>query len=150
MTSPFFRSRLHVPRYKILLARLVDPILPWLQVGSGLSQELMTGDKAMRADGRADPLLLRTATPRWYFTTEKMQIDVLARAGEFRPPLLLLAGEDDLIADVSTARQFFAAAGSMDKTIKVYPHLRHEILRETIRESIFDDILSWLRARAGS
>src|SRR5947207_3085325 len=66
MTSPYFGSRLAVPRYKTLLARVVNPVLPWLRVASGLSDTMMTSDAAMRADTEADPLVARAATPRWY------------------------------------------------------------------------------------
>src|SRR5262249_43102164 len=29
LTSPFFRNRMRVPRYKKLIARAVNPVLPW-------------------------------------------------------------------------------------------------------------------------
>jgi alpha-beta hydrolase superfamily lysophospholipase len=147
LTSPFFRSALSVPLYKVLVARMIDPIVPWMQFGSDLSQDLMTGDEAMRADGNADALMLRAATPRWYFTTGRIQREVLRDAGQFSSPLLILFGGSDPIADLGAARQFFDAAASRDKTMKVYPGLLHEVLRETIRESIFEDILQWIRAR---
>jgi lysophospholipase len=147
LTSPYFGPRFKVPRHKPLLARLFNPIVPWLRVSSGLGEEMLTTDPVMRAAGREDPLSRRFATPRWYLGSLKAQERVLADAERFTPPLLLLFGGEDGIADEQTARKFFDSAGSHDKKITIYPGLLHEILRETIREEIFGDILEWMKTR---
>jgi lysophospholipase len=147
LTSPFFRNRMTVPPVKRLLARAMNPLIPWLRVRTGLSDGMMTSDPAMIADTAADPLVVRMATPRWYFGSLEAQRRVLADAPRFTHPLLLLCGGADPIADVSTAEAFFHSAGSADKTMKVYPGLLHEILREVRREEVSNDILTWLRQR---
>jgi lysophospholipase len=148
LTSPFFAPHFKVPLLKTLLARIVNPVLPWLRVSSGLGDYMLTTDAVMRTLGHNDPLSRRFATPRWYLGALKAQARVLAAAPEFKVPLLLLCGGDDGIADVPTAEAFFASAGSIDKAMKVYPGLLHEILRETIREQIFTEILQWIVPRA--
>jgi lysophospholipase len=147
LTSPFFRNRMTVPPVKRLVARAMDPLIPWLRVRSGLSDGMMSSDPAMIADTAADPLVMRIATPRWYFGSLDAQRRALADAPRFTRPLLLLCGGADPVADVAAAEVFFHSAGSVDKTIKVYPGLLHEILREVRREEVFSDILSWLRQR---
>lgn len=145
LTSPYFAPRFAVPRYKIGLAHLLNPILPWLTVASGLGDEMMTSDPAMRAESKADPLVVRGATPRWYLGSLEAQSRVLAAAGRFTLPLLLLFGSADPIALEAAARAFFESAGSIDKTFKLYPGLLHEILRETTREQVFIEIFNWMR-----
>jgi alpha-beta hydrolase superfamily lysophospholipase len=111
---------------------------------------MMSSDQQMLAESRADDLMLRTATPRWYFGTQTAQREVLAGAERFTLPLLCLVGDADRVADPDVTADFVRRAGSADKTLKVYPSLRHELLREAGRETIFQDILDWVRARSGS
>jgi alpha-beta hydrolase superfamily lysophospholipase len=148
LTSPFLRNRMRVPRYKTLLARAVNPVLPWLRLRSGLADGMMTSDESMIADTKADPLVTRVATPRWYFGSLAAQRRVIESASNFRLPLLMLLGSLDPVADLAVAERFFAQATSTDKQLKTYPGLLHELLRESRRQEVLADILSWLSARA--
>lgn len=148
-TAPYFRSALKVPAYKQLLARVVDPVLPALRIPNGLRDEWMSSDDRLVQESRADPLLQHTATPRWYNGCLQAQPGVLARAGEFRHPLLILMGDADPVADPRAAHDFFLRAASPDKTYRLYPDHLHELLRESDRETIFGHILDWMRQRAG-
>ena len=39
---------------------------------------------------------------------------------------------------------WFKDAGVRDLTVKLYPEGRHEMLNETNRQEVWDDVLSWL------
>jgi alpha-beta hydrolase superfamily lysophospholipase len=148
LTAPFFSARIQVPWHKKVIARLMNPLMPWLRVASGLSDDMLTSDEAMRAESHADPLLTRSATPRWYIGSLDAQRRALIEADRFTLPLLLLFGGIDPVAHVETARRFFDAAASIDKTMNVHPGLLHEILRETSRERVFEEILEWMKVRS--
>ena len=75
------------------------------------------------------------------------QRKVMARAGEFKLPLLMLVGKSDRIAVPEAAEEFFRRAGSGEKKILVYPEMLHEVLREREREEVFVEILAWMKAR---
>ena len=45
------------------------------------------------------------------------------------------------------AYESFRKAGVRDVSLKLYPELRHEILNETCRETVYDDIYQWLAAK---
>jgi alpha-beta hydrolase superfamily lysophospholipase len=147
LTAPFLHARMAVPQAKILFGRLINPVLPWVRLPAGLRDEWMSSDEAMVRESRADPLIVRTATPRWYLGMLKAQEQARLRAGEFRLPLLIEMGEDDPVADPGAAREFYGKAGSADKTFHSYPGYLHEILREAGREAVFTHILEWLRER---
>lgn len=149
LSAPYFRSKVRVPPVKVLAAHLLNPVCPSLRIPSGLDDRWMTSDETMRADSHADPLIVRTATPRWYCGAKLAQAEVMARAEQFRDPFLLLIGDADPVSDPDAAREFFRRATSPDKTEKVYPGLLHEILRESRRETVFTDIHAWLREHAG-
>jgi alpha-beta hydrolase superfamily lysophospholipase len=147
LTSPYLRGRMAVPANKRLLARVADRVVPWLPVPTGVRDEWMCSDEEMLREGRGDRLALRTATPRWYLRALNAQADVLCRAPEFRLSLLVMIGDADPLADPDAARDFTERAGSADKTYLSYPGHLHELLRETHREAVFNDILRWLQER---
>ena len=63
-------------------------------------------------------------------------------------PILLISGAMDPVGDfgkgVRKVHALFQAAGVRDVTLKLYPELRHEILCETDRETVFEDVFQWL------
>jgi lysophospholipase len=147
LTSPFLQSRMELPRMKVILGRLVGLVVPWLPVSTGLHPEWMSSDSQMVEQTRNDPLCARVATPRWYAGQLRAQARVMENAASVRLPLLALAAGADPIAEPAAADRFVQSAGSADKTFRLYPGLLHELLRETGREGIFQDILSWIRSR---
>lgn len=68
-----------------------------------------------------------------------------------RVPVLFLSGEQDPVGDcgkgVKRAFESFRRAGVRDVRCKLYPGMRHEILCEAERETVFQDIFDWLSAR---
>ena len=66
-------------------------------------------------------------------------------------PLILLSGEDDPVGDygrgVLKVNRRLKAAGISDLTCKLYPKGRHELLNETNRHEVYEDIAHWLDAR---
>ncbi len=66
-------------------------------------------------------------------------------------PILFISGAMDPVGDcgkgVKRAFASFQAAGVRDVTLKLYPDLRHEILCEDVRETVYEDLYTWLLAR---
>ena len=63
-------------------------------------------------------------------------------------PLILLSGDADPIGSygkgVEKLYDQYEALGYEDLTLKLYPGARHELLNETNRGEVMDDILAWL------
>jgi alpha-beta hydrolase superfamily lysophospholipase len=154
LSSPYLRLALRPPASKVLLAKLVGRIVPWLPVDAGLDIRTLTSDEELQRWTERDPLYGRKTTPRWYEESLRAQVEALRRAREFEAPLLVLAGGDDRIADVAAARAFVDAAGSKDKRIVVYDGFRHELFNEVRREEPIGEAVAWLsrhaRERAGA
>lgn len=147
LSSPYLRNRMPIPTWKIALAHVANHAVPWLRVQSGLNDEWMTSDPAMLADSRADKLLNRGATPRWFLQTRAIQQRILHGAGDFRQPLLCLVGGVDRIADGDSTVEFCHRAGSTDKIVRHYPRMRHELLRESEREQVFAEVMQFMQNR---
>ena len=64
-------------------------------------------------------------------------------------PLLVLHGGEDRTIAPKTSERIFNGASSADKTLKIFPGLRHEILNEPERQQVLAMILDWLRRHLG-
>ena len=66
-------------------------------------------------------------------------------------PVGIFSGSDDPVGGrgkgVEKVAGLFRTAGCQDLTVTYYPGARHEILRETNRDEVFQDLLSWLEKR---
>ena len=66
-------------------------------------------------------------------------------------PILFISGAMDPVGDcgkgVRRAYASFQKAGVQDVSLKLYPELRHEILCESCREMVFEDIFLWLTSK---
>lgn len=66
-------------------------------------------------------------------------------------PVLFISGEMDPVGDcgrgVKKAFRSFQKAGVRDVSLQLYPELRHEILCEDCRETVYGNIFQWLEAR---
>jgi lysophospholipase len=149
LTSPYIRSGVPISAGRLALARAVGVILPWARFRSGMQETWLSSDQQMLAASREDPLLLRTATPRWYVRMLAEQWHARHLAMDFSLPLLCLVGDSDPVALPEAGVRFFEQVSSTEKKLIRYPGMLHELLRETGREVVFGDIFSWMRRRAG-
>lgn len=148
LSSPYFRLARRPPALKVLGAKLVGRVVPWLPVDAGLDLADLTSDEELQRWTERDPLYGRKTTPRWFEESTRAQREALRRAREFQAPLLVLAGGADRIADPAAARAFVEAAGSPDKRLVVYDGFRHEIFNEVRRLEPIGEATAWLSARA--
>jgi alpha-beta hydrolase superfamily lysophospholipase len=62
-------------------------------------------------------------------------------------PVLILHGTKDKATKPSGSRHFFEAAGSKDKTLKLYEGSFHDPLNDIDKKTVISDILSWINQR---
>lgn len=66
-------------------------------------------------------------------------------------PLFLVAGADDPVGNfgksVEKVYEIYRECGIQDVSIKLYEKDRHEILNETDREIVFEDLLEWMEEK---
>jgi alpha-beta hydrolase superfamily lysophospholipase len=148
LSSPFFRLKLRPPAVKVLAARALGRIIPWLPLATGLRSDQLTSDPEMQRWIDADPLYGRAATPRWFLESQRVQQEVLPRAPRFEAPLLTLLGMSDGIADPVAGRAFHDAVRSSDKELRTYEGFHHELFNERERERPIGDAVAWIGARS--
>ena len=66
-------------------------------------------------------------------------------------PLFIVSGEQDPVGGlgkgVKDVYDMHKAAGALDLTYKLYENDRHEILNETDKQVVYEDILAWMNVR---
>ena len=63
-------------------------------------------------------------------------------------PALFLHGEDDTLASPEGSKMIFDSCISEDKSLKLYPDCKHEILNDSSKKEVLEDIRLWLAERA--
>jgi alpha-beta hydrolase superfamily lysophospholipase len=146
LSAPYFKLAITPPALKVVAARAVGRVLPWMPIKTELKFEDLSRDEAVQQAARQDPLYNTLVTPRWFIESTQAQARVMTLASEVKVPLFLLCGEEDGVASVPTARTFFETVGAPDKVYKAYPGMRHEPLNELGKEEVYGDISNWISA----
>ncbi|HSN90225.1 MAG TPA: lysophospholipase [Anaeromyxobacteraceae bacterium] len=147
LSSPFFALAMKPPAVKVLAARLLGRVAPWLPLATGLQAAELTSDEEMRRWTDRDPLYGRATTPGWFEEAGRAQGEALRRAGEFEAPLLVAAAGADRVADLEATRRWYGEVRSADRTLQVYEGFRHEIFNEVERHRPIEAVVRWISER---
>jgi alpha-beta hydrolase superfamily lysophospholipase len=147
--SPLFGFGPDAPPRSRRRARLLGRAMPRHRLPARVEAGAFTRDPELQAWIARDPLRGTTTTARWFTASVAAQREVQAAAPRFTAPLLLLAGQEDRISDVTASRRFFEAAGAKDKKLVIYEGFRHELFNEVERERPLGDAVAWISSRAG-
>lgn len=95
-----------------------------------------------------DPLVIHTPGPT-NTLAEMVRADARLKAefSKITLPVLILHGTADKAAKSSGSQHFFDAAGSKDKTLKLYEGHFHDLLNDVGKEVVMADITEWITAR---
>jgi alpha-beta hydrolase superfamily lysophospholipase len=128
LSSPALGTRLNALQ-KVLLATL-PRFAPNLALGNGLDANFLSHDGAVVAAYRADRLVHDRITPRLARFIADRGRQVLASAGDWNVPTLLLYAGDDRLVDPGASRAFAQMAPAGSVTARCFDSLYHEIFNE--------------------
>lgn len=119
------------------------------------TKDWITSDEEMRKKYEADPLCSFTFTVNGYYQMfEGMKVLTKKNAMDKIPgslPVLFVSGAEDPVGSngEGVARVFrkYEQAGIQDVKMKLYPKSRHEILNESNREQVYEDLYQWMDDR---
>jgi lysophospholipase len=147
LAAPWLKLRLSVPAPKQMAANLAAAVYPTLTMANGLRAEDVSRNPLVLAGFDKDPLVHHVATAGWFMATLRAQARIRACAEKLRlPTLLLLAGEDRIVAN--QANLALAAAAGANVEVRSYANLYHELFLEPEADTVIADIASWLLAPA--
>ena len=83
------------------------------------------------------------------FITDQKNINTMNK----EKPIYFMSGDADPVGEngkgVTKAYKAFCKAGLHDVFMRLYPGGRHEMLNETNKEQVYQDILAWLKEKVG-
>ena len=147
IAAPWLRLAFAPPWWKLALARAALRVWPGFVQQTGHLGARLSRDAAHLAALPDLELVHHRISARLYFAIRAAGEAALADAARLRVPLLLLHGEDDPITCQHATRELLGRAGSADKTLRLYPGVRHEIHNDFGRERVLAEVADWLVAR---
>jgi acylglycerol lipase len=142
-----FAFQVPAPDVALALLKGLSHVAPHLHV-LRLKNEDFSRDPEVVAAMNADPLIHDEVQPT-------QTVAALVRADErlkrefarITLPVLILHGTADKATNPAGSRAFHEAAGSKDKTLKLYEGHVHDLLNDTGKERVLADIGGWIEAR---
>jgi alpha-beta hydrolase superfamily lysophospholipase len=151
VTSGAALSLAEVPSGTLLLAlRLLRRVVPRFGMTRPIAPEALSRDPEVGRAYLDDPLVFRRMSVSLAAEMFDAGRRTLPGGADVRLPMLLLHGEADPLCPAAGSQTFYEQLGTAGSDLRVYPGLRHEIFNEPEQESVFADLLEWLREREGS
>ncbi len=147
VSNPPLKLAAHVPAYKIAAGRFLLRFAPGVTLSGKLPAEMMTRDPVMQEEHRTDTLRHSRISAPLFFGMADSAALVKEGAPSMETPILMILGADDGVTNPEESRLVFERLGSPDKTLRIYPGMRHEPLNELGREEVFNDTIAWLDER---
>jgi alpha-beta hydrolase superfamily lysophospholipase len=140
LAAPWLKLKMKVSAPKANVVAKVVPTQTW---PSGLVAEDVSRNPIVRAGFHDDPLVHHVASAGWFMAMLHAQAKIRASASNLRvPTLLLLAGEDRIVAN--EVNQAFATAAGSWVEARRYQELYHELFLEPEVDTVVADIGTWL------
>jgi hypothetical protein len=106
-------------------------------------------DPAVEADMARDPLIFQPPGPAATAMELVGAIEtVWANVDHLTMPMLLLHGTGDHLTAPAGSRELYLRAASVDKTLRLYPDLAHDLVHEP-GGLVVPDVLAWLDGHTG-
>jgi alpha-beta hydrolase superfamily lysophospholipase len=142
-----FAFQTPAPDFALAVLKGLGHVFPHAHV-LRLKNEDFSRDPAVVAAMNADPLIAHETQPT-------QTVAELVRADErlkndfsrITIPVLILHGTADKATKPSGSQAFFDAAGSKDKTLKLYEGHFHDLLNDVDKEIVMADVTKWIDAQ---
>jgi len=142
-----FAFRVSAPDFALTALKGLEHVAPHVHVLK-LPIDAFSRDPKVVDAMRNDPLLAHEVQPIG-------TVAEFARAGDrltkefslITLPVFILHGTADKATKPAGSQEFFDAAGSTDKTLKMYDGHFHDLLNDVGKEVVMSDITKWIGAR---
>jgi len=129
----------------ITVGEVLTSIIPKVPFVDGAPISELAYNPEIAPAFRADPLNYKGKLRIGFGTAINREAKfVKARLHEVRLPVLILHGADDRIVNPSGSQRAYDSVRSADKTLHLFPKMKHEIFNENDRAQVFALMLDWL------
>ena len=140
LSAPWLSTRLPVPVWKEILARVLNRLCPILPFPNPLDGAMLTRDPERRRDREADPLVHDWITPRLAEEVRRAQSEALNTVGLRSVPVLALIPLGDPVVAPDVTAHFMERLSDPEAEIVLIEGARHEPLNEVDRRERFDEV----------
>ncbi len=132
----------------VLVGKVLNRVAPKLHLLDTGKPGILSSDPQVDIDWENDPLTnKKPMRVRLGVELNRMAGEVRKHLGDLQLPVLILCGVDDQLVNPAGSQLAYEQVASVDKTLKRYTGMRHEILNEVDKEIVLSDIVDWLNQR---
>jgi acylglycerol lipase len=135
---------------KVKAAQALVRFWPGFSQGNMILPSMLSHDQAVVREHMEDPLVHYRISARLFYEFQTMRASLQRRAGDLKTPTLILHGGDDAIAAPEGSERWARLAPAGMVTVRVYPGLFHEVLKEVERDEIIASMIEWLERPASA
>lgn len=146
LTSPWLAPTTPPSPMLMNVGRFLSGVLPTFALDSGISGEPLAHDSQLLSSFPDLNLTHTKITARAGTIIFDAADYALAHAAEFTLPFSLQHAGADRLASAAASKAFYEQAGSSDKHYRLWEGMYHEILNETERGKVMQEIVTWLDA----
>lgn len=136
---------LAIPVIQKLLLSIFSFVSPMKRVALPIDPRELSTDPEVGRKYMEDPLVLKDPTIKLLTELVGASRRVWKCVERISLSALIMHGADDKIVPLEASRRLYNALRVQDKTLKIYPNMKHEILNEKAKQEVLNDILNWLR-----
>jgi alpha-beta hydrolase superfamily lysophospholipase len=142
-----FAFKVPAPDVALAILKGLSSVAPHLHVLKLKNEDFSRDPKVVEAMN-SDPLIAGEVQPTQTVAEMVRADERLEREfARITLPLLILHGTHDKATKPSGSQTFYEAAGSHDKTLKLYEGHFHDLLNDVGKEGVMADIKAWIAAR---
>jgi acylglycerol lipase len=149
LTSPWLELSEMPPRYRIVIATILNFFIPGKRAESGLKTEYISRELKEVHKYRSDKLVHGKITVGLFVKAIEHGLIAKRSIYKINSPLLLLHGTADSITSCKASREF--VMNSSDKTTFIeIEGGYHELHNDSDRQKVFDSLIGWLNKQVTS
>ncbi len=141
-TSPWLKLSFEPPRIKLILASILNHILPGFVQSSGLNADFLSHDPDVVRLYRNDPLVHGKISVSLFNIAVKSAKYTLENSSGLKVRTLIVHGSEDMIVSPEGSREFAAKASLAE--LKIFDGGYHELHNEPFKQEVFDYIIKWI------
>jgi acylglycerol lipase len=146
ITSPWLILPASVPKWRILLAKLMMKIFPGFQDSTKLDATAISRIPEEVKKYQNDPLVHDYMTPRFFFTMEEAGLFAIDYADRINIPVLLMHGKADRLTYIGGSVMFYE--NNPEKIhFKAWDEAYHELHNDTIRQEVLEYMIDFVAGR---